>query len=100
MEAMNEINRQKRLRDAAEMEAEARKIRVVKAAEAEADAAALQGAGVARQRGAVVEGLRNAVLERSGQEVKSEELSRLLMVTQYFETMKQIGVDARLKSFV
>merc|ERR1712187_434341 len=38
-QSMNEINKQKRLRDAALMAAEAEKIRVVKAAEAAADAA-------------------------------------------------------------
>ena len=98
MEAMNEINRQKRLKDAAVMQAEAWKIRVVKKAEAEAEAAALQGEGVARQRGAIVSGLRSAVLERTGQQAASEELSRLLLVTQYFETMKQIGGESRVRS--
>mmetsp|Transcript_127942 Transcript_127942/g.409108 ORF Transcript_127942/g.409108 Transcript_127942/m.409108 type:complete len:161 (+) Transcript_127942:98-580(+) len=47
--SMNEINKQKRLRDAAIMAAEADKIRTVKAAEAMADAAQLQGEGIARQ---------------------------------------------------
>merc|ERR1712129_159482 len=48
--SMNEINKQKRLRDAAIMAAEGEKVRVVKAAEASADAAQLQGEGIARQR--------------------------------------------------
>merc|ERR1712187_796433 len=41
MNSMNEINKQKRLRDASIMAAEAEKIKVVKAAEAAADAAQL-----------------------------------------------------------
>merc|ERR1712187_198230 len=49
-QSMNEINRQKRLRDAALMAAEAEKIKVVKQAEAAADAQHLQGQGIARQR--------------------------------------------------
>jgi len=58
MQSMNEINKQKRLRDASIMAAEAEKIKVVKAAEAAADAAQLQGEGIARQRRAIIEGLR------------------------------------------
>lgn len=100
MDAMNEINRQKRLRDAAIMEAEAHKIRIVKAAEAEADAAELQGDGLARQRGAIIDGLRTAVLERTDQKATTEELSKLLVISQYFETMKQIGTKENSKTFV
>ncbi|CAK9000154.1 unnamed protein product [Durusdinium trenchii] len=100
MDAMNEINRQKRLREAAIMEAEAQKIRVVKAAEADAEAAELQGDGIARQRGAIIDGLRTAVLERTDHKATTEELSKLLLVTQYFETMKQIGSRENSKTFV
>ncbi|CAL1172952.1 unnamed protein product [Cladocopium goreaui] len=100
MDAMNEINRQKRLRDAAIMEAEAHKIRIVKAAEAEADAAELQGDGLARQRGAIIDGLRTAVLERTDHKATTEELSHLLVISQYFETMKQIGTKENSKTFV
>merc|ERR1740117_2163792 len=48
--SMNEINKQKRLRDASMMAAEADKIRVVKKAEADCEAARLQGEGIAKQR--------------------------------------------------
>merc|ERR1719195_1146497 len=65
MHSMNEINKQKRLRDASTMAAEADKIRVVKAAEAAADAAQLQGEGIARQRRAIIEGLRDAITQGS-----------------------------------
>jgi len=100
MDAMNEINRQKRLRDAAIMQAEAHKIRVVKAAEAQAEAAELQGDGLARQRSAIIDGLRTAVLERGDHKATTEELSRLMLVSQYFETMKQIGSGQNSKTFV
>lgn len=43
--SMNEINKQKRLRDASQMAAEAEKIKVVKAAEAQADAGTTPGRG-------------------------------------------------------
>merc|ERR1719190_4600 len=61
VQSINEINKQKRLRDAAIMAAEAEKVKVVKAAEAAADAAQLQGEGIARQRRAIVDGLRESI---------------------------------------
>ena len=70
--AMNEINKMKRLRVAATDEGEAIKIRAVKEAEAEAsrteiqakadaEAKYLAGSGIARQRQAIMEGLRESV---------------------------------------
>ena len=61
--AMNTIQAQERLRVAAEHEAEADKIRVVKAAEAEAASKALQGQGIADMRRAIATGLRESVEE-------------------------------------
>jgi regulator of protease activity HflC (stomatin/prohibitin superfamily) len=55
--SMNEINAAKRLKEAASHQAEAVKIRLVKAAEADAEARYLSGLGVARQRRAIVSGL-------------------------------------------
>eukprot|EP00405_Crypthecodinium_cohnii_P010470 CAMPEP_0206427190 /NCGR_PEP_ID=MMETSP0324_2-20121206/4875_1 /ASSEMBLY_ACC=CAM_ASM_000836 /TAXON_ID=2866 /ORGANISM="Crypthecodinium cohnii, Strain Seligo" /LENGTH=425 /DNA_ID=CAMNT_0053892387 /DNA_START=141 /DNA_END=1418 /DNA_ORIENTATION=+ len=87
--SMNEINKQKRLRDASVMAAEAEKIRTVRRAEAEADAAGLAGEGIARQRGAIIEGLRASLSD--GQEISQEDITALLLTTQYFETLKDIG---------
>merc|ERR1719382_1239904 len=67
VQSMNEINKQKRLRDAAVMAAEAEKTKVVKAAEAAADAAQLQGEGIARQRKAIIDGLRDSITHGSDQ---------------------------------
>merc|ERR1712037_19336 len=91
MQSMNEINKQKRLRDAAIMAAEADKIRVVKAAEAAADAAQLQGEGIARQRGAIVDGLRDSITRGSGDHLSTDKISELLLITQYFETLRDIA---------
>ena len=71
--SMNEINKQQRLRMAANDEGEANKIRVLKRAEAEAgsikinaeadaEAKYLAGTGIARQRQAIMNGLRESVL--------------------------------------
>merc|ERR1719167_1580728 len=69
VQSMNEINRQKRLRDAAIMAAEAEKVKVVKAAEAAADAAQLQGEGIARQRRAIIDGLRESITRGSHEQL-------------------------------
>merc|ERR1712099_203403 len=90
MHSMNEINKQKRLRDASIMAAEAEKIKVVKAAEAAADAAQLQGEDIARQRRAIIDGLRDSITHGSGETLSTEKVSELLLVTQYFETLRDI----------
>jgi len=93
--AMNEINKQKRLRDAAMMAAEADKIRVVKKAEADCEASRLQGEGIAKQREAIVEGLKRSVCSGTDETLSSEKVSELLLITQYFETLKDIGANPK-----
>ena len=56
--AMNEINASKRLKEAAFQRAEGEKIVKVKRAEAEAESMYLSGVGVARQRRAIMDGLK------------------------------------------
>jgi len=98
MQSMNEINKQKRLRDASIMAAEAEKIRVVKAAEADADAACLVGEGIARQRSAIVQGLRDSV-SQTGRDISTNDVTELLLVTQYFETLRDIGSHDNCKAY-
>ncbi|CAL1137745.1 unnamed protein product [Cladocopium goreaui] len=93
--SMNEINKQKRLRDASQMAAEAEKIKVVKAAEAQADAAQLQGEGIARQRRAIIDGLRDSITHGSGEHLSTEKISELLLITQYFETLRDVAANNR-----
>ncbi|KVD98104.1 Band 7 protein, partial [Cynara cardunculus var. scolymus] len=57
--AMNEINAAARLRMAATEKAEAEKILQIKRAEGEAESKYLSGLGIARQRQAIVDGLRD-----------------------------------------
>merc|ERR1719436_697635 len=91
VQSMNEINKQKRLRDAAIMAAEAEKIKVVKSAEAASDAAALQGEGIARQRRAIIDGLRDSITHDTEDTLGTAKVSELLLITQYFETMRDIA---------
>ena len=92
-DSMNEINAAQRLRVAAVEQAEADKIRVVKAAEAEA---ALSGAGIAKQRQAIVDGLRESVsgFQEKVSDVSSQEVMDLVMLTQYYDTLKDVGSGA------
>eukprot|EP00930_Biecheleria_cincta_P050663 TRINITY_DN3584_c0_g1_i2.p1 TRINITY_DN3584_c0_g1~~TRINITY_DN3584_c0_g1_i2.p1 ORF type:complete len:296 (+),score=65.16 TRINITY_DN3584_c0_g1_i2:103-990(+) len=91
--SMNEINKQKRLRDAALMAAEAEKIKHVKAAEAAADAAQLQGEGIARQRRAIIDGLRDSITHGTGESLSTSQISELLLITQYFETLRDVAAN-------
>ena len=93
---MNEINAAQRLRVAAVEQAEADKIRVVKAAEAEAESKALSGAGIAKQRQAIVDGLRESVsgFQEKVSDVSSQEVMDLVMLTQYYDTLKDVGSGA------
>lgn len=61
--AMNEINSSKRLKFAVAERAEGEKILKVKSAEAEAEAKYLSGVGVAKQRKAIVDGLKGSIVE-------------------------------------
>lgn len=88
--AMNEINAARRLREAANDRAEAEKIIAVKKAEAEAEAKFLQGTGIARQRAAIIDGLK-ASLGAAEQSITAERVSELLLITQYFDTLEKMS---------
>merc|ERR1711953_1367241 len=94
----NEINKQKRLRDAAIMAAEGEKVKVVKAAEAAADAAQLQGEGIARQRRAIIEGLRDSITHGTQETLSTQKVSELLLNTQYFETLRDIAATSKAQT--
>ncbi len=92
-ESMNRINAAERLKVAAEMEAEADKIRRVKGAEAEAESKHLQGLGIARQRKAIADGLAESahLVQDSVDDVSSESVMALLLMTQYFDTLQSMS---------
>lgn len=95
-ESMNQINAAQRLRVAAVEEAEADKIRVVKSAEAEAESKALQGKGIADQRTAIVNGLKESVTEFQNdvQGTSAQDVMNLVLMTQYFDTLKDVGLSS------
>lgn len=96
-QSMNEINAAQRTRVAAIELAEAEKIRVVKAAEGEAESKALQGQGVANQRKAIIEGLKESVesFSETVAGATAEDVMNLVLMTQYFDTIKDIGASSK-----
>lgn len=109
---MNEINASKRLKEAAYQRAEGEKIVKVKRAEAEAESMYLSGVGVANQRKAIMDGLklvvrlvalrvgidssfliRESIVEftSSVSETSSKDVMDLLVLTQYFNTLSEVG---------
>lgn len=90
-DAMNHVNASARLREAARNEAEAQKIRVIAAAEAEARAKELQGVGIARQRLAIANGLKESVEACSEAGISPEEATRMVLLTQHYDTVTAVG---------
>ncbi|MCA9387003.1 SPFH domain-containing protein [Candidatus Dojkabacteria bacterium] len=91
--AMNEINAAERMKVAAREKAEANKIMKVKEAEADAESKALQGKGIADQRLAIVQGLRESVedFQEGVQGTTAHDVMNLVLMTQYFDTLKDVG---------
>ena len=95
--SMNAINAAQRERVAAEERGEADKILVVKQAEAEAASKKLQGHGIADQRSAIVDGLRESVLEfqQGVPGTDAHDVMSLVLITQYFDMLKDLGDNSR-----
>ena len=91
--AMNDINAAQRAQVAAQARGEAEKILKVKQAEAEAESKALQGKGIAQERQAIIEGLRASIenFRESVPGATAEDVMALVLLTQYFDTLKDIG---------
>jgi regulator of protease activity HflC (stomatin/prohibitin superfamily) len=96
-ESMNEINAAQRMRVAATERGEAERILKVKAAEGDAQSKALQGKGIADQRQAIVAGLRDSVDEfrKSVSGTTAKDVMNLVLMTQYFDMLKEIGASSR-----
>jgi regulator of protease activity HflC (stomatin/prohibitin superfamily) len=92
--AMNDINAAQRSQVAAQAKGEADKILKVKQAEAEAESKALQGKGIAAERQAIIDGLRASIehFRESVPGTTAEDVMALVLLTQYFDTLKDIGM--------
>jgi len=93
-DAMNKINTELRLREAAQYQAETRKILAIKDAEAQSESKRLQGEGTAKQRLAIIEGLRKGIDDMSKSTSSSpKEAMQYVLLTQYFDTLREIGTS-------
>ena len=101
-DAMNRINAAKRDREAAEEEGEAQKIIIMKQAEAEAESKRLSGEGIAQQRLEIVRGFKESVedFKKSLDTVTHEEIMQFVLMTQYFDTIKDIGANSKNSSIL
>ena len=101
-ESMNEINAAQRMRVAATEKGEADRILKVKAAEGDAQSKALQGRGIADQRRAIVAGLRDSVDEfrKSVPGTTAQDVMNLVLMTQYFDMLKEIGASSRTNAIL
>jgi regulator of protease activity HflC (stomatin/prohibitin superfamily) len=86
-DAFNRVIASHRLKEAAENEAAAARIRLVGVAEAEAKSKALQGEGMAQMREAVARGLETAMKTMTEAGLTSQEAMKFLTDTNRFDTI-------------
>lgn len=85
--AMNNVNVSQRNQTAAEYQGNADKITVVKQAEAQAESKKLQGEGIANQRKAIADGMRESVAALAEVGIDDEKVLRVLLATQWFDVI-------------
>ena len=78
----------------------AARLRVAANEKGEAEAKFLSGLGIARQRQAIVDGLRDSVLGFSVNVpgTTAKDVMDMVLITQYFDTMKEIGASSKASS--
>lgn len=92
-QSMNEINAAQRKRVAAQELANADKIKIVTAAEAEAEKDRLHGVGIAQQRKAIVDGLADSIKELKDSDItlSEEQIMSILLTNQYLDTLNNFA---------
>jgi regulator of protease activity HflC (stomatin/prohibitin superfamily) len=98
-EAMSRVVSSKRLQEAAINESEAEYIRKVKEAEAQRMTRKLQGEGLALERKAIIDGLRDSIQEMSqATGIGPNAVINLVMMNQYMDTMRNLAKDSDTKT--
>ncbi len=83
-DAMNKVNASARLKEAARNEAEA-----------EARAKELQGIGIAKQRLAIANGLKESVGACAEAGISPEEATKMVLLTQHYDTVTSVGAHSK-----
>lgn len=101
-QSMNEINAAQRKRVAAQELANADKIKIVTAAEAEAEKDRLHGVGIAQQRKAIVDGLADSIQELKDANVTltEEQIMSILLTNQYLDTLNTFAINGNQAIFL
>ncbi|HFH8779720.1 TPA: SPFH domain-containing protein [Streptococcus agalactiae] len=101
-QSMNEINAAQRKRVAAQELANADKIKIVTAAEAEAKKDRLHGVGIAQQRKAIVDGLADSIQELKDANVTltEEQIMSILLTNQYLDTLNTFAINGNQTIFL
>ncbi|HFV2886998.1 TPA: SPFH domain-containing protein [Streptococcus agalactiae] len=101
-QSMNEINAAQRKRVAAQELANADKIKIVTAAEAEAEKDRLHGVGIAQQRKAIVDGLADSIQELKDANVTltEEQIISILLTNQYLDTLNTFAINGNQTIFL
>lgn len=101
-ESMNRINAAKRDKEAAMEVAAANKIKIIAEAEAEAESKRLSGEGIAQQRLEIVRGFKESVedFQKSLKNVTHEEVMQFVLLTQYFDTINNVGSNSKNTSIL
>lgn len=101
-QSMNEINAAQRKRVAAQELANADKIKIVTAAEAEAEKDRLHGLGIAQQRKAIVDGLAESIQELKDTNVgmTEEQIMSILLTNQYLDTLNTFAAKGNQTLFL
>lgn len=95
VEAMNDINAAQREQIAANARGEANKTLVIKQAEAEAAQKKLRGEGVAAEREAIANGIKNSLETIKAAGVPIDEVLRILMTAQGFDAMRDMAATGK-----
>jgi len=112
-DAMNQINNQKIYLEAQKQKAEADKLTMITQAQGQMEAMKLSGIGVAKQRKAIMEGLRESIADfkeasipkdAHGNQIGSstprttaKDVMDLLILNQYFDTLQDIGSNPQTR---
>lgn len=101
-QSMNEINAAQRKRVAAQELANADKIKIVTAAEAEAEKDRLHDVGIAQQRKAIVDGLADSIQELKDANVTltEEQIMSILLTNQYLDTLNTFAINGNQTIFL
>lgn len=94
-DALNKVYESKKILEASENEADANKIKMVKAAEAEKESKILQGQGSAGQRNAILMGFSENVenfKEKFG--IDSEKIFQFVLNVQHLDMLKEVGSNS------